>query len=130
MRDTLCLRARIALLACLPGLAGCSSPPSPEAQADAKGKRAGKAAEGEDGKSRKAPLRDLKARRDARKADAEAKADKPEPIGDPMEGEAPPELAPPGAPVEGAQPPGTHAAEAGAGYPGDPPFIDGYNPEE
>jgi len=126
MRDTLCLRARIALLACLPGLAGCSSSPTPEAEA--KGKRAGKAAEGEDAKDakeRKGPLRDLKARRDARKADAEAQADKAEADdGEPAAVE-PPVAEPgviPGTPHDGN--------EAVIGYPGDPPFIDGYNPEE
>lgn len=147
MRDTLCLRARIALLACLPGLTGCSSSSTP-AEADAKGKRAeGKEApgDGEAKDGRRGPLRDLKARREARKAEIEAKLDakagapQGEPAiddekapGEPMvEPGAEPGQAPVPTP-EGAPPPhGTHAGdEALVGYPGDPPYIDGYNPEE
>lgn len=150
MRDTLCLRARIALLACLPGLTGCSSSPT-AAEADAKGKRAeGKQApgDGEAKDGRRGPLRDLKARREARKAEMEAKldakagepaADEGEPALDDEKGVDKPAAEPGEAPMptppvtpEGVPPP--HDAHAGdeaiVGYPGDPPYIDGYNPEE
>jgi hypothetical protein len=132
MRDTLCLRARIALLACVPGLAGCSTPSAPE-QVDGKGDRVAEAGD-QDGKaSRHGPLRDAKARREARKAAAEAKAEAKAAAEDEAQ-EAAEVQAPvgePPMPTEGAPtPPGTHAGEAMIGYPGDPPFIDGYNPEE
>lgn len=142
MRDTLRLRARIALLACLPGMTGCSSSP---AEADGKGKRAdAKQAPGDadakDGK--RGPLRDLKARREARKADADAKAEPATKVAEPADDGEKPEVdpaEPPGlttTPVpspDGVVPP-PHDAHAGdeaiVGFPGDPPFIDGYNPEE
>lgn len=140
MRDTLCLRARIALLACLPGLAGCSSSPT---EADAKGKRAeGKQAPGDDEAKdgKRGPLRDLKARREARKAEVDAKVDakaEPPENDDAQDPDQKPAVAPaegpsPTPPVEGVPPPqDAHAGdEAIIGYPGDPPFIDGYNPEE
>jgi hypothetical protein len=103
-------------------LAGCSSPPA-TAEADAKGKPDRKA-DGDDAERR--PLRDLKARREARKA---AKAELAPDDGETPEGERPDPAVP--APVEGATPPANpHVEEPMIGYPGDPPYIDGYNPEE
>lgn len=148
MRDTLRLRARIALLACLPGMTGCSSSP---AEADGgKGKRAdAKQAPGDAEDGKRGPLRDLKARREARKADADAKAEPATKVAEPAtkvaepadDGEKPDvdTAEPPGVPTtpvpspDGVVPP-PHDAHAGdeviVGFPGDPPFIDGYNPEE
>lgn len=130
MRDTLSLRARIAVLACVPGLAGCSSSPP---EADAKGQAAARQGGDEaDAKEPRRPMRDAKARRQARKAEAEARqadaklaAAEPEPTPDAPAGAAPPVASPDDPMAHGA-----HAPEEVLGYPGDPPFIDGYNPEE
>lgn len=124
------------MLACLPGLAGCSSSPTPteaEGKAKPEGDRSSRSQVDDDGKAR-GPLRDAKARREARKASAEAKANAapnadPEP--DPSGQAAAPTA---GEPVP-ATPPVPSAApnmpeEMMVGFPGDPPYIDGYNPEE
>ncbi len=142
MRDSTLLRHRLAMLACLPALAvtiGCQDPPSPTASAK-DGKASGAKREGKRGtadRSTKAADADdkrnaAKARRlpDADKADD--KADAPDVEGDgvppaqPSTGHVGPnhaggiESATPQAPTDPRFMP----------IPGDPPYVDGYNPEE
>lgn len=134
MRDTLCLRARIALLACLPGLAGCSSSPTPSAADEKDGAKGERSARNDAKEGRHGPLRDAKARREARKAEAEARANAATDDAEPDEATPPVANVPgtgvptPPAPVPGASP--NMPEEMMMGYPGDPPYIDGYNPEE
>ncbi len=134
MRDTQGLRTRIALLACVPGLLACSPPPKPRAadqdegkeQRNAKGDRKGDRKVGEarkryydekakrEGKSRAevTPRAQLAAERaEARKQLANKKGVNPS--------TANPNAVP-------GQGPNTLPG----GVPGDPPWIDGYNPEE
>lgn len=138
MRDSLALRQRLLSLACLPALAlsvGCSDPAAPAKVDD--DKKAGKAAKKEAGKEdRKARI----AKRDAKKdgdddrarvaKDTRARA---------LEADAAEQDHDDGAPPQPSTAPGGHTpapmpgAETDPRYlpiPGDPPYVDGYNPEE
>lgn len=122
MRDTLALRTRIAVLACLPGLAACSSPAEPAAERQGKPPRPSRTV-----KELPAAERD-QADHDADEADAKQAKIQPArkvvavPAGQSKANQpTPPAVASPSQ--------GSHATPMGP-VPGDPPFIDGYNPEE
>ncbi len=129
MRDALVLRHRLVGLAGVPALAlafGCSSA-EPPAKADGAGKA--EKAEKAEGKG-KGKLAELRKKREEQKARTAAKGERP---GIDDDDDAPVKVATP----EGDDhhhtpsappPPGTPAQYLP--IPGDPPYVDGYNPEE
>lgn len=145
MRDSLALRQRLLSLACLPALAlalGCSGsePGAAKAdgktsdakkadakRADAKKSRDGKGADGKgpkDADDKKAML----AKRDPKLARADAKADAgPKPSGPVGDDAIEPSTADPN---RGQPPPEPGTDPRYLPVPGDPPYVDGYNPEE
>jgi hypothetical protein len=141
MRDSLLLRRRLTMLACLPALAvtiGCSDPPSTTASAKDSAKREGKREGKKSGaeRTKAADADDKRAARARRMREGEQPEDVEEAraSGEPEGGEAKAEAghharaghaggsetAPPAGPVDPRFMP----------IPGDPPFVDGYNPEE
>ncbi len=142
MRDSLALRQRLLSLACLPALAlalGCSGsdPGAAKAdakKADAKKARDGKGADGKgaDGKGpktsddKKATLAKRGDPKLARAADAKADAG-PKATGPVGDDAIEPSSAKPG---HGQPPPEPGTDPRYLPVPGDPPYVDGYNPEE
>lgn len=118
MRDSLLLRQRLTMLACLPALAvtiGCQDPPPSSAAAADAAKRDGKKA----GRDRTTKAVDPDAKRPAKARALEAKSEDGEDAG----------AETPASPAEAA--PVANAVDARfMPIPGDPPYVDGYNPEE
>lgn len=123
MRDAQRLRSQIAMLACLAGPASCSSPPSPQAAA-AQEKQA------EPGQPRES-ARDRyyreKAEREGKPVEAvvppamKNEADARRAAASKADAEPKTKMPPP---------PQETGDDRFAAFPGDPPYIDGYNPEE
>jgi hypothetical protein len=140
MRDTQRLRSRIAILASLAAAPACGSPspaPEPVAKADAQAGKDDTSARGRKESARDRYYRE-KAEREGKPVDdvkpaamrgkAEAAVREADDGG---EDEAEPSPAPAGgAPGETAPGGHGHGAPVAGAIPGDPPYIDGYNPEE
>ncbi len=133
MRDAIALRQRLVGLAGVPALAlafGCGSA---DGGTKAEGDKGARKVEGKDGKGeRKGRLAELRKQREEKRAamkaeSADRAAAKPE--GDDDGAAAPvPDSAGHGHSASAPVPPGTPAQYLP--IPGDPPYVDGYNPEE
>jgi len=123
MRDSLLLRQRLTMLACLPALAvavGCSDPPGTASAKEATGKRDPKARASANPQATVEP--DVEAKR-AAKARRQREGERPDEVEEAREagGEPHASSAPPVA--DGVDP-------RFLPVPGDPPYVDGFNPEE
>jgi len=146
MRDSLALRQRLLTLACLPALAlgvACSSPDAGDDAKKAAGKTDAAKETQDERKARVAKIHEARekktadAKLDVKKLDTKAGADgEPNPAGADDVGEVPQPLPDTTAPVR----PGGHETTQAPADPnadprylpvaGDPPHVDGYNPEE
>jgi hypothetical protein len=145
MRDSTMLRHRLAMLACLPALAvtiGCQDPPSTTASAS-ESKKSGATRDGKRGAAdRSTKAADADDKRSAAKArrlpDGEKTGAKAEENGPPdVEGDGVPAVEAKASHVGPNHAGGTETAVPQAPVdprympiPGDPPYVDGYNPEE
>jgi hypothetical protein len=142
MRDSLLLRHRLAMLACLPALAvtiGCQDPPSSTASAKDAAKREGKrdgkrdgkdaqpATKAADGDDKPAAAKARRMRDGEKPEDLEAVRESGEPS--PAHGQPAHAGGHTGTGIESAPPAGPVDARF-MPIPGDPPYVDGYNPEE